>query len=56
MPFASKKLWSTGALAIARSRGRGIIPGSVLPGAVDAITIFFLIVLMILINDGYVEM
>jgi len=33
-----------------------MIPGSVLPGAVDAIKIFFLIVLMILMKDGYVEM
>ena len=55
-PFASKKLWSAGALAIARSRGSGTIPGSVLLGAVDAITIFFLIVPMALMNDGYVEM
>jgi len=55
-PFASEKLWSTEALAIARSRGSGTILGLVLPGAVDAITIFFLIVLMILIKDGYVEM
>jgi len=55
-PLASKKLWSTAAFAIARSRGIGMIPGSVLPGAVDAITIFFLIVLMILMKDGYVEM
>jgi len=54
--LASKMLWSTGALAIARSRGSGTIPGSVLPGAVDAITIFLLIVLMILMKDGYVEM
>jgi len=55
-PLASKKLWSTGALAIARSRGSETILGSVLPGAVDAITILFLIVLMILMKDGYVEM
>jgi len=55
-PLASKKLWSTGALAIAQSGGSGTIPGSVLPGVVDAITIFFLIVLMILMKDGYVEM
>jgi len=33
-----------------------MIPGSVFPGAVDAITIFFLIVLLILMKDGYVEM
>jgi len=33
-----------------------MIPGSVLRGAVDAITIFFLIVLMILMKDGYLEM
>ena len=33
-----------------------MIPGSVLPGAGDAITISFLIVLMILMQDGYVEM
>ena len=55
-PLASKKLWSTGALAIGRSRGSGTIPGSVLPGAVDAIIIFFVIMLMILMKDGYVEM
>jgi len=55
MLFASKKLWSTGALAIARSRGIGTIPGLVIPGSVDAFTIFFLIVLMILMKDGYVE-
>ena len=55
-PLASKKVWSTEALAIARSRRSGTILGSVLPGAVDAITIFFLIVLMILMKDGYVEM
>jgi len=55
-PLASKKLWSTRALAIARSRGSGTIAGSVLPSGVDAITIFFLIVLMILMKDGYVEM
>ena len=55
-PLASKKLWSIGALAIAQSRGSGSIAGSVLPGTVDAITILFLIVLMILMNDGYVEM
>jgi len=55
-PWASKKLWSTGALAIAPSRGSGTIPSSVLPGAVDAWTKSFLIVLMILIKDGYVEM
>jgi len=55
-PLASKKLWSTGALAIARSRGSGMIPGSLLAGPVDAITILFLIVLMILMKDGYVEM
>jgi len=45
----------TGALAIARSRGSGTILGSVLPSAVNAITISFLIVLMILMKDGYVE-
>jgi len=55
-PLASKKLLSTGALGIARSQGSGTIPGSVLPGAVDAITIFFLIVLKKLMKDGYVEM
>ena len=54
-PFASKKLWSTGALAIARSGGTRTIPGLVLPGAVDAIKIFFLKVLRILMKDGYVE-
>jgi len=46
---------STGALAIARSRGSGTMLGSVLPCAVNAITISFLIVLMILMKDGYVE-
>jgi len=55
-PLASKKLWLTGALAIAQSQGSLMIPGSVLPGAGDAIIIFFLIVLMILMQDGYVEM
>jgi len=45
----------TGALAIARSRGSGTILGSVLPSAVNAITISFLIVLMILMKDGYLE-
>jgi len=55
-PLASEKPWSTGELPIERSRGSGTIPGSVLPGAVDAITISFLIVLMILMKDGYVEM
>jgi len=55
-PLASNKLWSTKVLAIVRSRGSETIPGSVLPGAVDAMTIFFLIVLMILMKDGYVEM
>jgi len=54
-PLASKKLWSTGSLALARSRGSGTIPGSVLPRVVDAITISFLIVLMILMKDGYIE-
>jgi len=54
-PFASKKLWSTGALAIGRSRGSRTIPGAVLPGGVDAITISFLIVLIILLKDGYGE-
>jgi len=33
-----------------------MIPGSVLPGAVDAIRICFLILLMILMKDEYVEM
>jgi len=55
-PLASQKVWSTEALAIARSRGSGTIAGAVLSGAVDAITIFFLIVLMIPMKDGYVEM
>jgi len=52
-PSASKKRWSTEPLAIARSRGSGTIPGSVLPGVVDSITICFLIVLMVLMKDGY---
>jgi len=55
-PFASKKLLSAGALAIPGSAGTGTMLGSVLPCAVDAITIFFLIVLMILMKDGYVDM
>ena len=33
-----------------------MILGSVLPAAVDPITILFLIVVIILIKDGYVEM
>jgi len=33
-----------------------MIPGLVLPGAVNVITIFFLIVFRILMKDGYVEM
>ena len=55
-PFASKKLWSTGALAIVRILGSGTIPGAVLHSAVDAITIFFLIVPTTPTKDGYVEM
>jgi len=55
-PFTSKKLWWTGAWAIARSRVSGTIPGAVLRGAGDGIPISFLIVLIILIKDGYVEM
>ena len=54
--YASMKLWSTGGLAIARSGGSGTIPGLVLPSAVDALSISFLIMLMILMKDGYVEM
>ena len=55
-PFSAKKLWSTAALGIAQSRGSGTIPGTVLRCAVDAISILFLIVLIILMKDGYVEM
>jgi len=40
---------------MARSRGSGTIQGSVIPGAVDAITIVFLIVLMIVRKDRYVD-
>jgi len=43
-------------LPIARSRESGTIAGSVLLGTVDAITLSFLIVLMILMNAEYVDM
>jgi len=54
--LASKKLLSTGAVDIARSEGCGMMLGSVLSSAVDAITTLFLIVLMILMEHGYGEM